>query len=101
MAMELESKEWYVASYAPTGVPNSDHLKLRTVTLSIPDDHVAFQILYVSIDPYMRTQLSGLHDGLSLPQIPLGQVKLLKEECGYDEAFNYQIETDYDAALTK
>lgn len=73
---EVESREWYVASYAPTGVPNSDHLKLRIVTLSdsIPDDHVAFKILYVSIDPYMRTQLSGLHDGLSLPQIPLGQV---------------------------
>ncbi|KAL3363635.1 hypothetical protein AABB24_012739, partial [Solanum stoloniferum] len=55
------------------------HIKLRTVTLSlraecIPDNHVAFQILYVSIDPYMRTQLSGLDDGLSLPQIPLGQV---------------------------
>ncbi|KAM3395115.1 (+)-pulegone reductase-like [Capsicum galapagoense] len=27
--------------------------------------------------------------------------QLLKEECGYDEAFNYRIETDYDAALTK
>ncbi|KAL3363634.1 hypothetical protein AABB24_012739 [Solanum stoloniferum] len=76
---EVENREWYVASYASTGVPNSDHIKLRTVTLSlraecIPDNHVAFQILYVSIDPYMRTQLSGLDDGLSLPQIPLGQV---------------------------
>ncbi|KAG5596453.1 hypothetical protein H5410_037685 [Solanum commersonii] len=143
MATEVESREWYIASYAPIGVPNSDHIKLRTVTLSlraecIPNHHVAFQILYVSIDPYMRTQLSGLHDGLSLPQIPLGHignakegsnvfisaaaggvgiiagqlakvkgcrvvgsVKLLKEECGYDEAFNYRIETDYDAALTK
>ncbi|WMV38738.1 hypothetical protein MTR67_032123 [Solanum verrucosum] len=190
---EVENREWYVASYAPIGVPNSDHIKLRTVTLSlkadsIPDGNVAFQILYVSIDPYVRTQLSGLDDGLSLPQIPLGQVmrafgigkvirskdtnfsegeivmsrtcpvaefgvlpsnllqkinpadgvalpdylsclggvgiiagqlakvkgcrvvgsvgsdhkvKLLKEECGYDEAFNYRIETDYDAALTK
>ncbi|KAK4713953.1 hypothetical protein R3W88_019860 [Solanum pinnatisectum] len=29
------------------------------------------------------------------------KVKLLKKECGYDEAFNYRIETDYDAALTK
>nr|XP_033512061.1 2-alkenal reductase (NADP(+)-dependent)-like [Nicotiana tomentosiformis] len=28
-------------------------------------------------------------------------VKLLKEECGYDDAFNYRVETDYDAALTK
>ncbi|KAL3363632.1 hypothetical protein AABB24_012738 [Solanum stoloniferum] len=219
---EVENREWYVASYAPIGVPNSDHIKLRTVTLSlkadsIPDGNVAFQILYVSIDPYVRTQLSGLDDGLSLPQIPLGQVmrafgigkvirskdtnfsegeivmsricpvaefgvlpsnllqkinpadgvalpdylsclgmpgitawvgiekignakegsnvyisaaaggvgiiagqlakvkgcrvvgsvgsdhkvKLLKEEYGYDEAFNYRIETDYDAALTK
>ncbi|XP_070035993.1 (+)-pulegone reductase-like [Nicotiana tomentosiformis] len=29
------------------------------------------------------------------------KVKLLKEECGYDDAFNYRVETDYDAALTK
>ncbi|MCD7456290.1 hypothetical protein HAX54_031167 [Datura stramonium] len=221
-AVEVENREWYLANYAPAGVPNSEHLKLRTVSLSlradsIPDGHVAFQILYVSIDPYVRTQLSGLDDGLSLPQIPVGQViralgmgkvirskdekfsggeivishicpvaefgvmpsnllqkvnpadgialpdylsclgmpgitawvgiekignakegsnvyitaaaggvgivagqlakvkgcrvvgsvgshdkvKLLKEEFGYDEAFNYRVETDYDAALTK
>nr|XP_009763614.1 PREDICTED: (+)-pulegone reductase-like [Nicotiana sylvestris] len=25
------------------------------------------------------------------------KVKLLKEECGYDDAFNYRVETDYDA----
>ncbi|XP_016501650.2 2-alkenal reductase (NADP(+)-dependent)-like [Nicotiana tabacum] len=221
-SVEVENREWYVASYAPTGIPNSEHLKQRTVSLSlredsIPDGHVTFQVLYVSIDPYVRTQLSGLDDGLSLPQIPLGQViralgmgkviqskdtkfsegdivlsricpvsefgvmpsnllqkitpaigialpdylsclgmpgitawvgiekignakagsnvyisaaaggvgiiagqlakvkgcrvvgsvgsddkvKLLKEECGYDDAFNYRVETDYDAALTK
>ena len=29
------------------------------------------------------------------------QVKLLKEEFGYDEAFNYNKETDFDAALSK
>ena len=78
-SVEVENREWYVASYAPTGIPNSEHLKQRTVSLSlredsIPDGHVTFQVLYVSIDPYVRTQLSGLDDGLSLPQIPLGQV---------------------------
>ncbi|KAI6704056.1 hypothetical protein NL676_013192 [Syzygium grande] len=29
------------------------------------------------------------------------KVKFLKEEIGYDEAFNYNAETDYDAALSK
>lgn len=29
------------------------------------------------------------------------QVKLLKEEFGYDEVFNYKKETDFDAALSK
>ncbi|KAL3742164.1 hypothetical protein ACJRO7_017619 [Eucalyptus globulus] len=29
------------------------------------------------------------------------KVKFLKEEIGYDEAFNYNVETDYDAALSK
>ncbi|KAK9285891.1 hypothetical protein L1049_025092 [Liquidambar formosana] len=28
-------------------------------------------------------------------------VKLLKEEFGYDDAFNYNTETDFDAALKK
>ena len=29
------------------------------------------------------------------------QVKLIKEEFGYDDAFNYKTETDLDAALNK
>ncbi|XP_070007083.1 (+)-pulegone reductase-like [Nicotiana sylvestris] len=29
------------------------------------------------------------------------KVKLLKEECGYDDASNYRVEINYDAALTK
>lgn len=29
------------------------------------------------------------------------QVKLIKEEFGYDDGFNYHEETDYDAALSK
>ncbi|XP_030533272.1 (+)-pulegone reductase-like [Rhodamnia argentea] len=29
------------------------------------------------------------------------KVKLLKEEIGYDDVFNYNVETDYDAALSK
>lgn len=29
------------------------------------------------------------------------QVRLVKEEFGYDDAFNYHKETDFDAALSK
>ncbi|XP_070006225.1 2-alkenal reductase (NADP(+)-dependent)-like isoform X2 [Nicotiana tabacum] len=75
----VENKEWYIARYAPKGIPNSDQIKLRTLSFSlaensIPNGNVAVQILYISIDPYLRTQLSGLYDGLSLPQLSLGQV---------------------------
>ncbi|KAK2999609.1 hypothetical protein RJ639_022844 [Escallonia herrerae] len=176
-AMVVESKEWYLSAYAPQGVPTSDHLKLRTVTLpltldSVPDQHVALQLLWISVDPYLRTRMSGLEDGLYSPQFAINQViqafgigrvigskdrlagfaawvgivvlgnpkaganvfvsaaaggvgmyagqlakfkgcrvvgstgsdekvKLLKEEFGYDEAFNYHKEADLDAALNK
>lgn len=30
----VESREWYVAAYAPEGIPTSDHLKMRTVSLA-------------------------------------------------------------------
>ncbi|XP_009601504.1 2-alkenal reductase (NADP(+)-dependent)-like [Nicotiana tomentosiformis] len=75
----VENREWYIAGYAPNGLPNSNHLKLRTVNFSltdnsIPDGNVAIIILYISIDPYLRTQFSGLGDGLSLPQVPINQV---------------------------
>ncbi|KAK7324800.1 hypothetical protein VNO77_28649 [Canavalia gladiata] len=75
----VESKEWYLVSYAPKGVLTSKHLKLRTVTLSlaphsIPNGHVAIQMLFFSIDPYLRTRLIGTLDGLHFPQFHLNQV---------------------------
>lgn len=75
----VESKEWYLAAYAPEGVPTSDHLKLRTVLLSlrtdsIPDRHLVVQNLLVSVDPYHRAQMTGLEDGLYLPQFKLNEV---------------------------
>ncbi|XP_054816413.1 2-alkenal reductase (NADP(+)-dependent)-like [Prosopis cineraria] len=76
---EVESREWYLASYAPEGVPTSDNLKLRTVRLSlasdsIPDGHLAVELLYVSVDPYLRSRMSGRLDGLDSDQYPLNQV---------------------------
>ena len=64
---EVENREWYMSSYAAEGVPTSDHLKLRTVSLSlsadsIPDGHVALELLFVSVDPYLRTRMSGSQD---------------------------------------
>ncbi|KAI4353209.1 hypothetical protein L6164_002174 [Bauhinia variegata] len=73
----LESREWYLAAYAAEGIPTSDHLKLRTVVVdidSIPDGHVALETLFISVDPYMRTRLTGLQDGISLHQFQLNQV---------------------------
>lgn len=75
----VESKEWYLVSYAPHGVPTSDHLKLRTVRLSlapdsIPDAHVAIEMLLFSIDPYLRGRFTGTLDGLYFPQFQLNQV---------------------------
>ncbi|OIW15712.1 hypothetical protein TanjilG_04247 [Lupinus angustifolius] len=75
----VESKEWYLASYAREGVPTSDHLKLRTLHLSlalhsIPHGHVAIQSLFLSIDPYLRSTFTATLDGLCLPQYQLNQV---------------------------
>ena len=36
----VESKEWYLVSYAPHGVPTTDHLKLRKVRLSIAPESI-------------------------------------------------------------
>ncbi|XP_028785643.1 2-alkenal reductase (NADP(+)-dependent)-like [Neltuma alba] len=76
---EVESREWYLASYASEGVPTSDHLKLRTVRLSlaadaIPDGHLALELLFVSIDPYLRSRMTGLLDGLHSDPYQLNQV---------------------------
>ncbi|KAI4334118.1 hypothetical protein L6164_018849 [Bauhinia variegata] len=73
----VESREWYLVAYATEGVPSSDHLKLRSVVVdidSIPDGHVGLEMLFVSVEPYMRTRLSGLQDGLSLDQYQINQV---------------------------
>ncbi|XP_059450073.1 2-alkenal reductase (NADP(+)-dependent)-like [Corylus avellana] len=74
----VENREWYLAAYAPEGVPTSDHLKLRTVPLSlavdsIPDRHVVVQNLLISVDPYQRTRLTGLDEGLYFPQFKLNE----------------------------
>ncbi|CAK8535515.1 unnamed protein product [Lathyrus sativus] len=75
----VESKEWYVAAYCPEGVPTSDHLKLRTVSLSldsdsIPDNHLAVETLLLSVDPYLRGTFTGVVEGLYMPQFQLNQV---------------------------
>ncbi|GAV66983.1 ADH_zinc_N domain-containing protein [Cephalotus follicularis] len=78
-ATVVESKEWYMAAYAPQGVPTNHHLRLRTVPLSlaadsIPDRHVAIETMLISVDPYLRTRMTGLQDGLYFPPFSLGQV---------------------------
>ncbi|GJS23938.1 NADP(+)-dependent 2-alkenal reductase-like protein [Tanacetum coccineum] len=170
-ATMVESKEWYLAAYAPENVPTSEHIKLRTVNVSleydsIPDQHVLVQLLMITVDPYLRNVITGRDGDLCLPQIPLNKLKLLtheikglpgftawigievignpasgsnvfisaaaggvgtfagqlaklkgcrvvgstgsdekvqilKDEFGYDEAFNYRKESDFDAALAK
>ncbi|KAI5340318.1 PREDICTED: 2-alkenal reductase [Prunus dulcis] len=73
----VESREWYLASYAPEGVPTSDHLKLRTVTLSldsIPERHVVLETLFISVEPYLRSRVTGREDGLYTPQFNLNEV---------------------------
>ncbi|KAJ9551659.1 hypothetical protein OSB04_015704 [Centaurea solstitialis] len=75
----VESREWYLADRAPENVPTSDHLKLRTVTISleyesIPDQQVALQLMLISVDPYLRSQITGRNDDLHLPQIPINKV---------------------------
>ncbi|KAL9322577.1 hypothetical protein ACSQ67_010630 [Phaseolus vulgaris] len=75
----VESKEWYLLSYAPHGVPTTDHLKLRTVCFSlspqsIPHGHLAIETLLFSIDPYLRSRFTGNLDGLYFPQFQLNQV---------------------------
>jgi len=77
----VESREWYLAEYCPEGVPTSDHLKLRTVSLSladesIPDNHLAVETLNLSVDPYLRRTITGTIDGLYMPQYQINQVHI-------------------------
>ncbi|WJX69074.1 hypothetical protein P8452_53372 [Trifolium repens] len=79
MADFVLSREWYLAAYCPEGVPTSDHLKLRTVTLSlavdsIPPNHLAVETLLLSVDPYLRGRITGTLEGLFFPQFQLNQV---------------------------
>ncbi|XP_021822911.1 NADPH-dependent oxidoreductase 2-alkenal reductase-like [Prunus avium] len=113
----LESREWYIASYAPQGVPNSDHLKIRTAKLSlalnlIPERHVVLETLFLSVivafgvGRVIKSNDTNYSEGdiVISPVTPLAEycvVRLIKEEFGYDDAFNYHKEIDFDAALSK
>ncbi|XXG69120.1 hypothetical protein AAC387_Pa06g2062 [Persea americana] len=79
MAETVESKEWFLSSYVAEGVPTSEHLKIRTVRVdvsvdSIPEGHVAIQILLLSVDPYLRSLMSGQKGGLDFTQLEIKQV---------------------------
>ncbi|KAF7851056.1 hypothetical protein BT93_L4680 [Corymbia citriodora subsp. variegata] len=75
----VESKEWHIQAYAPEGIPTSDHLKMRTTRIpvdagSIPDLHVAIEMLFISVEPFVRSRMTGREDGLYSPQFDLNQV---------------------------
>ncbi|KAL5731253.1 hypothetical protein ACHQM5_004001 [Ranunculus cassubicifolius] len=77
--MVLKNREWVLSSYASQGIPTSDHLKLKTTELnvhtdSIPDGHVLVELLWLSIDPYLRSRMTGIKDGLYSEQFELNQV---------------------------
>ncbi|KAJ6849303.1 polygalacturonase-like [Iris pallida] len=77
--MAVESRGWVMKAYAESGRPTEDHLELRarrvaTDAESIPDGQVAVQVLWVSVDPFLRSRMTGRLDGLSLDPYPLGQV---------------------------
>ena len=79
MASVVENREWYLASYAAEGVPNLNHLKIRTIQLSlaldsIPDSHVALETLFLSVEPYLRARMTGTLDGLYFEQFQLNRV---------------------------
>lgn len=81
MVVVVESREWYLAAYAQENVPTLDHLKLRTLTVSleynsIPDQHVAIQLLFISVDPYLRSSITGRNGDLYLPQLQLNKVQI-------------------------
>lgn len=77
--MAVESKEWFLCAYALEGVPNSHHLKIRNQKLSlaiesIPHQNVAIQLLWISVDPYLRTRMTGHEDGLHFSQFAIDEV---------------------------
>ncbi|CAB4274196.1 unnamed protein product [Prunus armeniaca] len=65
--------------------PNSDHLKICTAKLSlalnsIPERHAVLLNLFLSVDPYLRSRMTGLEDGLYLPQFNLNEVHIFTVE---------------------
>lgn len=79
MGEVIESREWYLAEYCTQGVPTSDHLKLRTVSLSLADDsiphnHLVVETLLLSVDPYLRGRITGTSEGLFISQYQLNEV---------------------------
>ncbi|GKV38271.1 hypothetical protein SLEP1_g46197 [Rubroshorea leprosula] len=72
--MMVENREWVLKEYVSEGLPTSHHLKLQTAKLStVPDGHLMFRILWISVDPYTRTQMTGREEGLYAPQFELNQ----------------------------
>jgi NADPH-dependent curcumin reductase CurA len=70
---------WQWNYYCPEGIPTSDHLKLRTVTLSIasdsiPDNHLAVETLLLSVDPFLHRTITDSTEGLFISQYQLDQV---------------------------
>ncbi|XP_077243655.1 2-alkenal reductase (NADP(+)-dependent)-like [Tasmannia lanceolata] len=75
----VEIRQWKLCSYSAQGLPTSDHLKIFKSYLMIsddiiPDHHVLVKVLKLSVDPYFRQTITGLQDGLYLPQVELNQV---------------------------
>lgn len=92
----VESREWVMTAYINDGLPTADHLQLRTTKLSlsdhsIPTEHVAVEILSVSVDPYLRGRMSGQNEGLYFPQFALNEVHILQTDlpvpCRFMELF--------------
>ena len=78
--MVVESREWVLSATA--GILMADHFILRTGKLSldphsIPKDHVAVELLWVSVDPYLRGRMSGQDEGLYFCQFALDEVHIL------------------------
>ena len=72
----------FLLVYTAGGVLTADHLKLLTIKLSldlhsIPDDYVAVELLWVSVDPYLRGRMSGQEEGLYFSQFAFDEVHIL------------------------
>nr|QLI49062.1 alkenal reductase-like protein [Gloriosa superba] len=79
MAEVVESRQWVMTAYAEEGLPTPEHVTLITTKVavdaaSIPEGHAAVQVLWISIDPYLRSGMLGRMDGLCFPPFPIGKV---------------------------